>query len=143
MADVFDKEKRSWIMSRVKSQKTKPELFLFGLIKKNFYDRKKPYRKYYKKLVGKPDIAFLKQKLAVFLDGDFWHGYRHKDWISKLPKKYWQDKILNNVKRDKKTNRLLTNEGWKVLRIWEHELKKPERVVDKIKKALKQRSRFW
>ncbi len=84
------------------------------------------YRKNYRKLPGSPDIAITKQKIAVFVDGEFWHG---KDWEIKKEKlknnrKYWIEKIEENIKRDKRVNTLLIENGWKVIRFWETEVLK-------------------
>jgi len=137
MADIFTKDKRSWVMSRIRSQETKPEIILLDIVRKNFLKKGLRYRKNYRKVLGKPDISFTRQKVAVFLDGDFWHGYKYKDWIEKKPRKYWQGKIKRNIKRDKIINRTLREQGWKVLRFWEHEIKKnPEKAIEKIKNSL-------
>ncbi len=72
-------------------------------------------------------------KKAVFIDGDFWHGYQFSKNKKRLPKKYWQDKIEGNIKRDKYNRSKLKKEGWKVLRIWEHEvLKNFEETLNRI-----------
>jgi len=79
------------------------------------------------------DIALPKKKIAVFIDGDFWHGYNFSERKKRLPKKYWIKKIEDNIARDKKNRAKLKREGWKVLRIWEHEIKKnPEKTSKKI-----------
>ena len=84
------------------------------------------YRLNYKKLPGSPDIAITKQKVAVFVDGEFWHGY---DWVHKKEKlkadrQYWIEKIEENIARDQKVDRHLHSLGWIVLRFWEKEVKK-------------------
>lgn len=127
-------------MSRIRSKGTKPEIAFFQLIKSNFMYGQYPYRKHSGKVPGKPEIAFLKQKVAVFVDGDFWHGYKHKDWIEKLPKKYWQEKILKNIERDRKVNRELKQLGWSVLRIWEHDLGSSNKISEKIRRTLEKNS---
>jgi DNA mismatch endonuclease (patch repair protein) len=89
-------------------------------------------------LPGKPDFVFRREKLAVFVDGCFWHGCR---WHCRMPKShqsYWQPKIEKNKARDKAVRRELGQKGWGVLRIWEHELKNSQRVTDKIMSALAQ-----
>lgn len=121
-------------MSKIRSTHTKIESIVFsGLRKRKIYSQK-----YYKRAVGNPDIALPKKKIAVFIDGDFWHGYQFSKLKKRLPKKYWLKKIEDNIKRDKKNHAKLKRNGWKVLRIWEHEIKKdPERVIEKIFVCLK------
>lgn len=120
-------------MSRIKGKNTSPELILrkeltaAGLT---------CYRIHYG-LPGHPDIVFVGKKLAVFVDGDFWHGYLWKKKNRIPPKKYWQAKISSNITRDKKINKLLKNKGWTVIRIWEHELRSaPLEALKKIRSSL-------
>lgn len=79
-------------------------------------------------LPGKPDIAFRDVKLAVFLDGGFWHGYRFSEWKDKL-KPYWKNKISNNIKRERRNRKLLRESGWIVLRSWQREIKSDRFLV--------------
>ena len=91
------------------------------------------FQKHYRRAKGSPDIALPRKKKAVFIDGDFWHGYKYKKLKARLPEGYWCKKIENNIKRDRKCNRLLRKERWEVLRIWEHEIKKDiDKTLDKI-----------
>jgi DNA mismatch endonuclease (patch repair protein) len=98
------------------------------------------YRINYKKLPGKPDIVFTKKKIAIFCDGDFWHGH---NWalrgLSSLEdelngySEFWRQKILRNIKRDNEINKDLTSRGWTVIRIWESDIKKDvNKCVDLI-----------
>jgi DNA mismatch endonuclease (patch repair protein) len=138
MADVFTKKKRSEIMSKIRSRNTVLEAYFCKQVSKKFYPEGFRYRKNYRGLPGCPDIAFLKHKVAVFIDGDFWHGYNFNKRSSRLPKKYWIAKISGNIKRDHKVNKKLRDRGWKVIRVWEHEIKKNlETSILKIQKALK------
>ena len=124
-------------MSRIRATNTGLERSFLRLLSKEIYPRGYRYRKHYKKLSGKPDIVFVKQKIAVFLDGDFWHGHNFKVQKNRLPKKYWLKKIERNIERDLEINKKLRKEGWRVLRFWEHEIKqRPEKVVMKIRRAL-------
>ena len=87
-------------------------------------------------LPGRPDFAFQRQRLAIFVDGCFWHGCR---WHCRMPqdnRKYWQTKIARNAERDLTTNRLLRNAGWRVLRIWGHSLRAPQDVIRRITSLL-------
>jgi DNA mismatch endonuclease (patch repair protein) len=136
MADVFSKKKRSEAMSLIRSKNTKPEIALRKLLSSALYPKGYRYRLHYAKLPGKPDVAFVSKKVVAFVDGSFWHGYRMKKG-QRLSKKYWRPKIENNMKRDARVNARLRKSGWKVLRIWEHDLKKnPDRVLGRIKRAL-------
>jgi len=129
MPDIFSKEKRSWVMSRIRSTETKAEVQL----QKSLREHGLRFRKHCKKLPGNPDVVFPKQKVAVFVDGVFWHGYNWKV-LGKVPKAgYWRKKISRNMERDKKTSAMLKKMGWKVLRFWEHQtLKETERCTKKI-----------
>jgi len=130
MPDKFSKKARSAIMSRIRSKNTSLEVNFRKLLWKNGLGR---YRIHYN-LSGKPDIAYVSKKIAIFIDGDFWHGYNWKKLGKVPPKKYWQGKIEKNIARAKKYNQQLKKDGWKVLRFWEHEIKKdPERCIRKIK----------
>lgn len=118
MADVFSPKKRSEIMSKIRSQNTTVEVLVFRALRKNgIY-----FQKHYKRAIGKPDIALPRKKKAIFIDGDFWHGYQFSKQKKRLPKKYWVDKIEGNIKRDRRNRAKLRREGWKVLRVWEHEV---------------------
>ena len=120
MPDKFSKETRSLIMSKIRSKNTKAEIKVFcELRKRGIY-----FQKHYKRVAGNPDIALPRKKKAVFIDGDFWHGHKFAELKKRLPKKYWLNKIENNVTRDEKINEQLREIGWEVLRIWEHDIKK-------------------
>lgn len=137
MSDVFSKKKRSEVMSLIRSANTKPEIALRKLVSSTVYPRGYRYRIHYKKLPGKPDMVFVAQRIALFVDGSFWHGYKLKNKRQKLSKKYWLPKIESNILRDKKVNRQLRKMGWRVMRIWEHELRKrPKKVLDRVTRAL-------
>jgi len=120
-------------MSRIRGRNTSPEIKL----RKALYEvGLRGYRVHYK-ISGKPDVVFLKKKIAIFIDGDFWHGYLWKKQKRIPPKEYWQQKIEKNITRDKEYTKQLKKEGWKVLRFWEHEIKKnPHRAINKIKEIM-------
>jgi len=91
------------------------------------------FRKHVKELPGKPDIVFTKAKIAVFIDGDFWHGYGFSKWRDRLSSDYWRVKISKNRVRDVKNHLALRAAGWRVIRVWEHSIKKDfEGVVNRI-----------
>ena len=115
MTDIFSKRKRSEIMSKIRSSKTKPELKLKKIIGKIGFSYQP------KNILGKPDFADRKNKIAIFIDGCFWHGCGKHCRMPKQNKKYWRQKIKRNIKRDKEVSKNLRKQGWKVIRIWEHD----------------------
>ena len=120
--DIKSKEARSYNMSRIQSRDTKPE----ELVRKYLFKRGFRYRENDTRLPGKPDIVLPKYKTVIFVNGCFWHaheGCRYFVW-PKNNGDFWQAKILGNVERDKKTYSQLEELGWKVLVVWECELKK-------------------
>lgn len=122
MADVHTPKQRSYNMSRIRGKDTKPE----ELVRKYLFARGFRYRKNDARLPGKPDIVLPKYKTVIFVNGCFWHaheGCRYFVW-PKNNGDFWQAKILGNVERDKKTYSQLEEQGWKVLVVWECELKK-------------------
>ncbi len=131
--DVFSKKKRSEIMSKIRSKNTKAELVVFRELRK----RKIHFQKHYQKVAGSPDIAIPSRKIAIFIDGDFWHGRNFIKSKSRLPKKYWRKKIESNIIRDRKKRAKLKRQGWKVLRIWESAiLKNKGNALEKVQKLL-------
>lgn len=133
MADVFDKEKRSEIMSKVKSGGNKStELKLVQYFK----DNKITGWRRNSKLFGKPDFVFPKRKVAVFVDGCFWHGHDCRNTRPKDNEDYWTKKISKNMSRDVEVTLQLEKLGYTVVRIWECEVKKNIIIEDKIKEIL-------
>ena len=131
--DSMTKAQRSRIMSKIRSKDTKAEI----LLRKTLWHLGFRYRKNWRKLPGTPDIALTRQKIAIFVDGDFWHArvYRKRpgDQIASR-KKYWQKKLARNVERDKEVNDALTQEGWLVLRFWESDVQKNlEKCVETVR----------
>jgi len=120
MADVHTKKQRSYNMSRINCRDTKPEI----LLRKLLYDEgARGYRVNYR-LKGKPDIVFPKQKIVVFVDGCFWHKCPRCFQKPATNKMFWRDKINGNVKRDREINATFKESGWKVMRFWEHDIRK-------------------
>ena len=139
MADIFNNEKRSEIMRKVKSKKNKStELRLIDIFKQNGITGWK--RNYSVK--GHPDFVFLKEKVAVFVDGCFWHGHDCRNTRPAENQEYWQKKRELNMKHYKDVTALFEVRGWKVLRIWECELKKRNEtiLVEKIQSILSRSS---
>lgn len=124
-------------MSKIKGKNTKPEALLFAALTLTGLKFKKHY-----KLLGNPDIVFPKIKLAIFVDGDFWHGFDYEKRKESLPE-YWVKKISRNMERDKVYNESLTKEGWKVIRIWEHDiLVNINKAKNKVVKAIENRKKL-
>lgn len=109
-------------MSKIRAKDTKPEIAL----RKALWNLGYRYRIDVKNLPGKPDIVFRLKKVAVFVDGEFWHGYKWKEKKKKIKanRNYWIPKIEKNIGRDKKNTKALQKDEWKVFRFWEHEIKK-------------------
>jgi DNA mismatch endonuclease, patch repair protein len=126
--DNLTKEQRHLNMSRIRSTGTKLELKFFHLLDEERIEHIK-----YPKLYGKPDCQ-IGEKLLIFIDSDFWHGWHFQQWKSRMPKVYWVEKIERNIKRDRKKFRALRKQGYTVLRIWEHNLKLQEKVIMRIYK---------
>lgn len=121
MADIFEKNKRSDIMKKVRSKNNRStELRLIEIFKK--YAITGWRRNYLVK--GHPDFVFLSQKVAVFVDGCFWHGHDCRNTKPSDNKEYWNQKREKNKKHDIEVTEMFEKRGWKVLRIWECELKK-------------------
>ena len=121
MADVHSPETRSYNMSRIRGRNTKPE----ELVRKYLFAQGFRYRKNDARLPGKPDIVLPKYKTVIFVNGCFWHahkGYRCIVW-QKNNAEFWKKKIGGNIERDAKNQRLLTELGWRVIVVWECELK--------------------
>jgi len=119
MADTVSKKKRSEIMSTVRSKDSKIEVdFRKAIWKAGFRYRKNP-TKYF----GKPDIVLPKHKTVIFIDSCFWHGCKKHCRIPAVRRNYWMQKISKNVARDKEVVRHYKKQGWKIFRIWEHEIK--------------------
>ncbi len=127
-------ETRSRVMARIKGKDTHPERTICTELRR----RGVYFAKHVKDLPGRPDIVFRRAKLAVFVDGDYWHGWRFPLWEHKLSQK-WRDKIAATRERDCRNFRKLRQLGWKVLRIWEHQIDNdPENCVARILAARQQ-----
>lgn len=141
MADVFSKKKRSAIMAAIKGRGTRStEVAVRGLLRKHGITG---WRAHVSKLPGTPDFAFNKLRLAVFVDGCFWHGCKvcTKNRTPATNAEFWQKKITGNIRRDKRVNRQLNRSGWSVLRIWEHSVERnSERVAARIKRIITEKS---
>jgi len=125
MTDVLNKSQRSYNMSQIKSKNTTPEI---KLRKALFQNGIRGYKIHYN-LYGKPDIVFTKYKLVIFIDGCFWHKCPKCFIKPETRTDFWMKKIESNKNRDKIINKKLSDEGWIVLRFWEHQI---EKELDKV-----------
>lgn len=126
MADVFNKEKRSQVMSLVHSKNNKTtELKLIEIFKQNGIIG---WRRNYK-VKGHPDFVFLDKKIAIFVDGCFWHAHDCRNTRPADNAEFWQRKRERNIAHDKEITKLFENRGWTVIRIWECELKKKKSKI--------------
>lgn len=133
-----DKKTVSYNMSRIKSKDTAIEL----LLRRELWQRGLRYRKNSKSLYGKPDIAFIRKKIAVFCDSEFWHGYdwEHRKSDFKKHQDFWIPKIERNMQRDREVTAALEQDGWVVLRFWGKDIKKnPSACADEIERIWKER----
>jgi DNA mismatch endonuclease (patch repair protein) len=136
--DNLTREQRSYMMSRVRSKDTQPEL----LVRKLAHARGLRFRKHCKHLHGCPDLMFARARVVVFVDGDYWHGWRFPQWRNKLAP-YWKEKIEGNRRRDRRNFRKLRREGWLVIRLWEHQIKcDADGCIDRIQAVVRLRARI-
>lgn len=132
MADTVSKEKRSQIMSKVKSKNTELEISF----RKKLWNKRYHYRLHYK-VAGKPDFVFVSKRISVFIDSCFWHKCPLHHRQPNSNKEYWIPKLKRNEERAKEVNKELIKEGWKVIRIWEHEIKdNQDKCIKKIARYL-------
>jgi len=135
MADVYDSQKRSEIMSKVRSKGNKStELKMIQI----FHEAGiKGWRRNYK-VKGHPDFVFLKERIAIFVDGCFWHGHNCRNTVPKDHSDYWDKKREHNRQHDHEITALFEGRGWTVMRIWECELKKnnKELLLKKFKNSI-------
>ena len=122
MTDVMTPEQHSRCMSAVKVKDTKPEM----IVRKYLFSKGLRYRLHDKKLPGSPDIVLKKYRTVIFIDGCFWHGHEGCPYF-KMPKSnefFWEQKIKRNKARDIANDYVLQTQGWRIIRIWECEIKK-------------------
>lgn len=132
MADHMTPEQRSRAMKGVKLKNGSLEL----LIQRELRNKGLRFQRNCKRLDGSPDIVFPGNQLAIFIDGDFWHGWRLPTWEHKLSH-FWRLKLRTNRRRDQRNFRRLRAANWTVIRLWEHEIRSDSsRCVDRILRAL-------
>lgn len=133
MGDVFSTEKRSEVMSRIRGRGNKAtEVALAKLLRAEGITG---WRRHLP-LVGKPDFAFPKQRVVIFVDGCFWHRCPKHSNLPRNNADFWKAKLQGNVRRDRLVTKQLRAAGWHVLRVWEHQLSDAERTARRVLKAL-------
>lgn len=121
-------------MRNIRSRNTLPERTTMQELRR----RKIYFASYVAKIEGKPDIVFRRKKVVVFIDSDFWHGHPTRCIMPKSNREYWEKKIARNRERDKEVNSLLKKNKWKIIRIWEYDVKHHfQKVIKRIIKAIK------
>ncbi|MEX0981058.1 MAG: DNA mismatch endonuclease Vsr [Bacteroidales bacterium] len=134
MADIYSKKKRSKIMSKISGRETKPEI----LVRRYLFSKGYRYRKNDHKLPGKPDIVLSKYKSVIFIHGCFWHGHTCKKASRPTSNvEFWNSKIERNIERDKEVKKKLLKLGWRVITIWDCELKSKRQFDNSMNKLLK------
>lgn len=127
--DNLTKDQRHKNMVNIRSKNTAPELFIRNLLRNYRIN----FTQHLKTLPGKPDFVLKKQNLVLFVDSDFWHGNPRRFIMPATNINYWKTKIERNRARDKEVNKLLKSAGWRVLRVWEYDIKHyPDKVAHKI-----------
>jgi DNA mismatch endonuclease, patch repair protein len=130
VAEKLSPAKRSSLMSKIRSKNTKFEEEFITLASVKISNS---FITHVRTLMGTPDMVFEREKVCVFLDSDFWHGWQYPRWKHLLKDDFWREKISKNRRRDLRNTRLLKRIGWKVIRIWEHQIKfSPEKAIDRI-----------
>ena len=117
--DIWDKKKRSVVMAKIRSKDTKPE----WIVRRYLYSRGYRYRKNVKGLPGTPDIVLSKYGIVIFIHGCFWHGHEIDGHIPHSNIDFWKKKIERNKQRDERNKETLKRLGWKVMTVWECQLK--------------------
>lgn len=136
MADNLTKSQRSYCMSRVRTRDTGIEV----RVRSALHRIGLRFRKHVATLPGKPDIVFAGVRVAVFVDGDFWHGWKFPSWRHRVSP-FWREKIEKNRRRDRRTFRKLRRAGWCVIRIWQHDCEdRLDKAVSRIQLAVATRS---
>jgi len=134
MADIYNKAKRSQIMSCVKHARTAPEEKVASILRKLGIR----YRRNLKSLPGRPDFVIKSAKTIIFVHGCFWHDHPNCK-LARRPKtnrKFWEQKAIDNRRRDRRKERLLRKQGWHVITIWQCRLRKPNQVMRRLKRML-------
>lgn len=135
MADIFPSDVRSRIMSRIRSKDTKPEM----TVRRILWRHGLRYRVHNRRILGTPDISNKKRRIAIFVDGCFWHGCPMCYVEPKTNAAFWREKVRRNRARREDVRAGLEAQGFRVVEIWEHEVGDPDIVVDRVDAALRDR----
>ena len=139
VVDIMSPEQRSRVMSRIRGKNTTPERHIASLLRAAGLS----FSRHQRTLPGCPDLVFSKAKVAVFINGDFWHGWRFPRWEHKLAP-FWHDKIADTRGRDARSFRRLLRLGWKIVRLWEHQVESNAiACVARIAQALNENDIDW
>jgi DNA mismatch endonuclease (patch repair protein) len=131
--DNLTKEQRRKNMQNIRSKGTLPE----QIIMRELQRRKIYFARHVDSIIGKPDIVFRRKKVIVFVDSDFWHGHPKRFIMPKSNLEYWKKKLDRNKKRDKEVNKILEKNGYQVIRVWEHDVKKRfNKAMNRILRAI-------
>jgi|SRR5579862_1645731 len=131
--DTVSKKARSVIMSRIRGKNSKLEIAVYDALRRKEFQ----YKRHVKRLPGTPDIAFLKNRVVVFIDSCFWHMCRYHGTMPKTNRLFWRNKLRDNKSRDITIDRAYRKMGWRSIHIWEHQVKKDiSKVVSRIGKTL-------
>jgi DNA mismatch endonuclease (patch repair protein) len=130
--DIMSPEKRSALMSRIKGRDTGPERAVASALSQHGLT----WDAHPGDLPGRPDFVFRGARIAIFVDGDFWHGWRFPAWRHKMSA-FWEAKLEGNIRRDRRNRRRLQRLGWLVLRLWEHQIEQDlDKCTSRILSAL-------
>jgi DNA mismatch endonuclease, patch repair protein len=135
LVDIFSKEKRSWVMSRIRGRDTQPEMVVRSLLHRLGFR----FRVHVSSLPGKPDIALPRFKTVIFVHGCFWHHHancRNANYPDTRAK-FWRDKIDGTVARDQQKQRQLRRLGWRVFTVWECQLSNPDAVANRFMRLIR------
>lgn len=133
MSDIFTKEKRSEVMSLIRGKDTKPEI----VFRKALFNEGYRYRLHDRSIDGKPDLVLPRHGAVIFIHGCFWHGHEGCR-LYRLPSSnasFWEDKVSKNRVRDAKVENILSQQGWRILKIWECSLRRKEDIVESVRIA--------
>ena len=132
--DHLTKKKRSWNMSLIRAKNTKPEIIVRSIVHRLGFR----FRLYKNELPGNPDIVLKKYKTIIFVHGCFWHQHKNckRANMPKSNKNYWKPKLERNMERDRINKRTLKEDGWRILTVWECQIRNPEKLKDKLMKDM-------
>ena len=139
MTDIMSPEQRSRVMSRNRGKNTTPERYIAALLRAAGLN----FKRHERALPGCPDFVFTESRVAVFVNGDFWHGWRFPLWGHRMGQ-FWRQKIADTRARDRRNFQRLARSGWKIVRIWEHQVESEVvACVERIARAVGRNDIDW